>query len=405
MDRLDLGVARGIITVEQRDALRALDDGAVSATAAEARHGFNGVTVAYWTGGIAVLSAFGWFLVSRWTILGPSGVLVVALVYAVLLATVARVLAKQGFVHAAAVTTVLVVGMAPIIAWSLLSLTGWWDPFPVARTRFESIDPLWNQVRWLPIDLATILAALIALRRVKFGVLALPIAAALAAAAGHAIVLFIDVDLVNALGGRPPLLLAIGLLSIAYAIDSRNTSDQDYALWFYLAGLAALVPGLGLFWVESAGIAAHATLAVAIILAFAAIRLHRRLLLFAAFLGFIAYLGYLAFDVFKKTLQFPVALATIGIVVILSAVWLQRRYPALVRRMERTGPRTIPGAWLALGGAGLIALVLFFTGIPAAQEKIAERYWRERVDRLRSHNRQKYPDHFRRPAARPRPTT
>src|SRR5262249_39417761 len=284
-------------------------------------------------GGIAVLSAFGWFLVSRWTVLGPAGVLVVAMVYAILLATVARVLAKQGFVHAAAVTTAVVVCRAPVIAAAAVSPPGWWGPSPSARTRFETIDPMWNQVRWLPIDLATILAALVALRYVKFGVLALPIAAALAAAAGHAIVLFIDVDLVNALGGRPPLLLAIGLLSIAYAIDSHNTSDQDYALWFYLAGLGALVPGLGLFWTESTGIAAHATLAVAIILAFAAIRLHRRLLLFAAFLGFVAYLGYLAFDVFKKTLQFPVALATIGIVVILSAVWLQRRYPALVKRM------------------------------------------------------------------------
>src|ERR1043166_4292106 len=65
MDRLDAGVARGIIPAEQRDALRALDVGG-SPAPIEAHRGLNAVTVAYWVGGIAVLGAFGWFLVRRW---------------------------------------------------------------------------------------------------------------------------------------------------------------------------------------------------------------------------------------------------------------------------------------------------------------------------------------------------
>src|ERR1700754_481241 len=139
MDRLDAGVARGIITVEQRDALRALDI-AASPEPIEARRGMNAVIVAYWVGALAVLCAFAWFLVTRWAVLGPGGVLVVALVYAALFVLIARVLNNHGFDHAAAVATLLVVGMAPVIAWSLLSLAGLWDLYPGAR-RTRGFEP------------------------------------------------------------------------------------------------------------------------------------------------------------------------------------------------------------------------------------------------------------------------
>src|SRR4051812_29571697 len=201
MDRLDLGVERGIITAAQREALRALDD---NEPRLEARRGLNAITVAYWTGAIAVLTAFGWFLTSRWQVLGPAGVLAVAVVYAVLFAFTARWLGREGFRGAAAIATLLIVGMTPVIAWSLLSLGGMWDLYPAGRrsTYIELFDPVWSQLRWLPIDFATMLAALIALRRVRFGVLALPVAAALSAAAGHGVALFIEPELANALGGR-----------------------------------------------------------------------------------------------------------------------------------------------------------------------------------------------------------
>jgi hypothetical protein len=395
MDRLDLGVERGIITAEQRDALRALDPG--QSTGVEARRGLNAVTVAYWAGAIAVLTAFGWFLTSRWQILGPAGVLVVAVVYAVLFGGTARWLGAHGFRAAAAIATLLVVGMTPIVTWSVLSLTGLWDLYPAGRRPlyFEPFDPVWSQLRWLPIDLATILAALIALRRVRFGVLALPIAVGLSAAAGHIIVLIVEPELTNALGGRLPFLLATILFAIAYAIDVRTTDGEDYAVWFYISAIIALIMALGGFWSETSVISAHCTLLAATILALAAVKLRRRILLLAAFIGFVAYLGYLAFDVFENAVAFPVALATVGVIVILAAVGLQRRYPALVRGDEATGPRSIPGAPIALAGAFVIAVALTMSGISGAKQRIAENYWREAFYRRRFHNMQKYPDAFR----------
>jgi hypothetical protein len=236
--------------------------------------------------------------------------------------------------------------------------------------------------------LATMLAALVALRRVKFGVLALPIAVALAAAGGHLVPLFLDQDLARSLGGRLPLLLAVVLFTVAYALDVKQ-ADEDYALWFYLVALGPLIAAIGLFWSESSAIAAHGLLGAAAVLAVAAIRMRRRVLLLAAFIGFVSYLGYLAFDLFRDTLAFPVALATIGVVVILSAVWLQRRYPALVKGDDVSGPRTVPGAPIALSGAIIVACTLIAVGIPEARQRTAERYWREGFERRRMHNQQR----------------
>ena len=383
---LERGVARGIITAEQRDALLALERGD-PAPAIEARRGFNAVTVAYWSGGIAVLAAFAWYLINRWEALGPGGVLVVSLVYAALLVAMARVLWTNGFRHASAVSTVLAVGMTPILTWSLLALTGWWDQFPELRRGGSAVAEFdWQNVRWLPIDLATILTALIALRQVRFGVLALPMAIAVSAVAAHGVSLVFGPEIANQLGPGLAMLLAVALLSIGYALDRRVADGEDYAMWFYAAGLVWTATSIIGFLGKSTGIAAHSMLFVAVLFAIAALQLRRRLFLVAATMGFLGYLAYLTFDVFKKTLGYPILLATSGLVIILLAVWVQRRFPGLQERMHAPGPRVIPGAPLALAGAAVIAVTMILTDIPDARARILERYQREAVQRAIMHN-------------------
>ena len=382
---LDDGVARGIITAEQREALLALKRD--EPPAIEARNGFNAVTVAYWSGGIAVLAACAWFLINRWEALGPAGVLIVTLVYAVLLVVMARVLWTHGFRQASALSTLLAVGMTPIVAWSLLVLTGWWNQFPELPRGASVVAELdWPNVRWLPIDLATILTALVAVRRVRFGALALPIAVALSAAFVHGLSLIIVPDLANQLAPRLTMLLAVVLLSVGYAIDRRAADGEDYASWFYVAGLVWTATSILTFFGRSAGVAAHSMLFVSILFAVAALELRRKLFLVAAALGFLGYLAYLTFDVFKQTLGYPVLLATSGLVIILAAVWFQQRFPDIQERMSAPGPRIIPGAPLALGGAVVIALTMILTDLPESRARIRERYQREAVQRALAHN-------------------
>jgi len=118
-------------------------------------------------------------------------------------------------------------------------------------------------------------------------------------------------------------------------------------------------------------------------------------------LGFLSYLGYLAFDVFRKTVGFPIVLATFGLVVILVTVLAQQRYPELVRRMDadRLTQRTIPGARVIFPGAVAVALALFAAHLPT-REQAELRAKRDRVRAWQVHNGRKL-DAVRREAGLP----
>ena len=154
----------------------------------------------------------------------------------------------------------------------------------------------------------------------------------------------------------------------------------------------ALTVAIAGIWNEATKLlVAHATLALAILLVVAALRLRRRVFIAFAVLGFLSYLGYLAFDVFRKTVGFPIVLATFGLVVILVTVLAQQRYPELVRRMDadRVTQRTIPGARFIFPGAVAVALALFATHLPVAREQAGEQVKRDRVRAWRVHNGRK----------------
>jgi len=407
LSRLHQAVDAGIINAAQLDALLALEAGPGDSLDAlpaqvEEQKGLNAISVAYWGGAIAVLFAFGWFLVDRWQVLGPGGVLVVTVVYAGLFALAARLLMRAGFHTAAALAALCVVGMTPIIAWAALALAGLWELYETGQ-RLAVAPPPWDTLRWLPIDLATILAALVALRRVRFAVLALPVAIALWALLGHASSAFIDPESLVYMWDRVHLVAATVLLGAAYSLDQRARHAEDYAFWFYLVGLVALTVAIGGIWNEATKLlVAHATLALAILLVVAALRLRRRVFIAFAVLGFLSYLGYLAFDVFRKTVGFPIVLATCGLVVILVTVLAQQRYPELVRRMDadRLTQRTIPGARVIFPSAVVVALALFAAHLPAAREQAGEQAKRDRVRAWQVHNRRKL-DAVRREAGLP----
>jgi hypothetical protein len=113
----------------------------------------------------------------------------------------------------------------------------------------------------------------------------------------------------------------------------------------------------------------------------ASLYLRRRIFLFFGALASVAYLFYLAFDVFRKTLSFPILLASFGLALILLTVLFQRRYPAIARRMDAArgpGQSTLPGGYSALGTAVVIALALLLTAPPRERARQRERWAKEK---------------------------
>ena len=405
VSRLEDAVARGIITAEQLRAIRDMPAGeaAPPERRPEARRGLNAVTIAYYVGGAAVVFAFGWYIVDRWDKLGAGGVLVVSLLYAAIFALTARYLGRLGYRTAAAMVTLLAVAMAPLVAWALLKLTGlWYEP---SRTRgayaLLAVDLL-ESLRWIPLELVTALAALVALRRVHFGILALPVAAALPVVAAQAMPLFMDPEITSEIAPWLNLVSAVVVIACGYWVDQHPRDDEDYARWVYLVGLVTLTVGVMGAW-QSAGYERHGLPALAAGLFALSLFLRRPTVLVFGASAFVGYLAYLAFDVFRTALSFSVVLATFGLCVIVLTVWAQRRYPALARRVEerQAGLRAVPHAGLVFGGAVLVALTLYAVQLPAAHERVADRWAQTRLMALRMHRMRTQPPVHRTP---PRPT-
>lgn len=407
---LDQAVRSGIITAAQRAQLESLAAAHVpeGAEAVPSRERAPLILVAYTAGALAVLFAFGWFLVERWRVLGPEGVLAVVLVYAAIFAVTSWWLARHRFPLAAAFAALLAVGMTPVATWAVLRLTGYWQGPPYAdRPGPPPPFDAWSTIsRWAIIELTTALAALVTYRSVRFAPLALPVAVAGWLAPLHIGAVFVDPLIADSMFGWGSLVTGSALLLAAYFMDRGMRRDDedtrgglavDAAGWVYGVFLVAFFFGVVIAWRDSA-IIRHGLLMLAALGVTLALSLGRRELLAASVVAFISYLGYLAFDLFDRVLSFPVVLATFGIVLILLTVVVQRRWPSLSARLSsaRAGERRLPGDY-AIPLALLITTVTLFLLAPP---KATERLWREHREQLKAIREDSVP---RRPAETVRP--
>jgi hypothetical protein len=370
---LDEAVTRGIITAGQREAILALGVQRASvntiteAAAPEAPRGFNGVTVAYAVGAIAVLFAFGWFLFERWSTLGALGVLLVSAGYAVLFVVAARLLERQGFHTASSIATLLAVAMTPVLTWAVLALTGLWHERPPGGTWPDSGEA----TRWLPIELATIVVASVVIWRARIGLLTLPIAVAAGFGALHLLRLFVEPSIAFRVERWMALFVGSVLLLVGYAADQRS-GREDYAQWFYVVGLLAVALGLAELWAGMRSAAPHIIALLSVGAVVVSLYLRRRAFLVFGAAGAISYLAYLAFDVFRRTLGFSIVLAGFGITVIALTVWLQRRYPAFARQVaaqQGDARPSLPGGYALFGVGTALTLVLLLTAPPRARRE------------------------------------
>lgn len=395
-DHIDtlIGVAaeRGIITADQRDALGALraELQRAPAAAVEAGRGFNSVTVAYAIGAILVAFGSAWFLADRWDKLGPWGVLAVAAAYASLLIASSAWLERRNFRHASAIALMLAVTLVPVPVWSVEVLTGFWPAG--AQSDWLSDSNQWMAVCWVIIDLATLLAALVAMRRRPSVALTIPMAA---------VSWLLCLQMTRAVAGEyltgslsQWLFMVDGLMVCLIAgevdrwqsrarVDGRGL-DGDYAFFFWLVGLTTFAIAYMAVWAR-AGAGRHLMLVVALILVALSLALRRRTHLVFGLLGLFGYLAYLALDAFRNYLSLPVILGTLGVVLILATVWVQRRFPRLVERVNAERRGSVLPAMVTRGPA-ILALGIALLSIPELREEMEQQAFSRRVHILRMHS-------------------
>ncbi|HKO99141.1 MAG TPA: hypothetical protein VJU86_19230 [Pyrinomonadaceae bacterium] len=294
--------------------------------AGEQRKGFNLVTVLYYFGAMLMISACAWFLGDKWDTLGTTGVFITTLVYLLIAVSVGRWLRANGYTVAGGLLITVGVCLVPLLTYCIEKMTGLWpaeDP-----GEYQSFYP-WIHGSWIVMELATIVAAALALKFVRFSFLTAPMAFCF---------WFLSMDLAGLIFKQNSLdsdttkwvsvLVGLVTLAVGYGLDrtlrQRDApATEDFAFWCYLFGLMAFWGGLTSMD-SGSEFRRFIYLLINLALVGIAVKLKRAVFLVFGALGAYIYVGHLAWEVFKDSVFFPLILAFLGLSLILGTVWGQR---------------------------------------------------------------------------------
>ncbi|MBX6369389.1 MAG: DUF2157 domain-containing protein [Rhodospirillales bacterium] len=339
---------RAALSLSRKDLDAAASAGVIDEAAADAlwnflatRHRlyaaprFDFVHLLWYAGALVVIGAMGLFSTEAWSRLGDGALLATALVYGAAFAAAGAYLwHRRGLRVPGGLLVLCALAMAPLAAFALQSAFGWWtdgEPGPY-RNFFR-----WVKASWVPMDVATIVAALLALRYFRFPFLVMPIAVAL---------WFLSMDLAPWILGEDwkewtgrawvSLWFGLAVMALAWGVDLRS-QGEDYAFWLHLFGGIA-------FWGGMTAMESRSELwkavycAVSVALLFLSVFLARRVYAVLGGLGVAAYLGHLSYEIFEDSLLFPFALSLIGIGLIAAGLVYYRRGRAIEAWLEKRFP-------------------------------------------------------------------
>ena len=173
---VDQAVAGGVISVDQADALWAAWSTGASA-APDVTPRFSITHVLYYLGGLIAIGAMTLFMNLGWERFGPWALFAIAVAYGVGCILTSRSLAARGLMLPAGILATLAIVLVPLATWALQSAFGWWPPGGAGehyRAYHTHID--W---RWITLEFATLIAAVIGLWRLRYPFMVMPLAVTL----------------------------------------------------------------------------------------------------------------------------------------------------------------------------------------------------------------------------------
>jgi hypothetical protein len=276
--------------------------------------------VAYYTGALIVIGAMGWFMTLGWERFGGGGLFLIASLYAAAFALAGRRLWDQGaFPIPGGLLMTMAVCMTPLAVYGLERMLGLWPQGDPGTYRSYHI---WVKGSWFAMEIATILAALAALRVVRFPFLTAPIAFTL---------WYMSMDLTPLLFGQKEFTwderlwvsvwFGMAILVGTYLVDRKT--KEDYAYWLYLFGLLAFWGGLSAMRSDSEW-NKFAYCLINVALMGCSIFFARPVFITFGGMGVFGYLGHLANTIFKDSMLFPFALSGLGLAIIYLGIAYQR---------------------------------------------------------------------------------
>ncbi|GGF86663.1 hypothetical protein GCM10007301_53200 [Azorhizobium oxalatiphilum] len=350
LDDLDAAVVAGVIGRPQADALWAYLGGrpAFAPNGLETPRFSFGHTL-YYFGGLLAIAAMTLFMTLSWDVLGPWGIAVLAVLYAIACWIAAETLLKRGLSIPAGLLGALAVCLVPLATWAIQHALGLWPELSggVSGARYSQYHQ-WVDARWLTLEVTTLIIGGLMLWRLPLPFMVMPLAVTL---------WYMSMDFARVGQGQDvwdwdwdharhvSLLFGIGMCVVAGGLDiyRRRRGTADFSTWLYLFGGIAAWTGLTFSGAGNEfGRLGYALLNAGLVLFGAAIG--RRIFTVLGAFGIATYLGYLAFDLFQDSLLFPLALSLLGLGIVAIGIWWQRHEEAIHRRLSAILPSVSRGA-------------------------------------------------------------
>jgi hypothetical protein len=311
----------------------------VPAVAATPAPQFDLAHLLWYAGALIVMSAMGLFSTLAFSAMGGLALTATAVIYAVLF-TIAghhlwygRDLRVPGGLLIA-----IAVSMAPLAVYGIQDAYDAWGQFGRPGTVHDFY--VWIKGSWVFMEVAAIVAGVIALRFYPFPFIVMIIAFAL---------WFMSMDLTPWVFGQSSftweerrevsMWFGLGVLVVAWLVD-RYRRGGDFAFWLHLFGMMTFWGGLSLSNSDSQiAKALYCLLNVGLILL--SVVLRRRVYAVFGTFGVAGYLGYLSHEVFKDSLLFPFALSAIGVGVIAIGLFYHKHQDEIAAWLEQHMPEVV----------------------------------------------------------------
>ncbi|MBB5047066.1 hypothetical protein HNR60_001818 [Rhodopseudomonas rhenobacensis] len=330
----------GIISSEQLTALRQFLDARRNADDdGRSAPRFDLVHLLWYAGALVVMSAMGLFSTLAFAKMGGAALTATALVYAALFGAAGhylwytkRLRTPGGLLIAVAVS------MAPLAVYGVQDALGLWTEFGKPGTVRDFY--VWVKGSFVFMELATVAAALLALRFYRFPFIVLPMAIAL---------WFFSMDIVPWITGtqlgnwemarKVSIWFGLGVIAAAVVVNLRQRRG-DFAFWLYLFGVLTFWGGLT---AASDGTELQKALYAALNVGFLLVSVVLARRVFAVFgtIGLAIYLGDLAEKIFRDSLLFPFALSLIGIAIIALGLYFHRHQAAITAWVDARLPDAV----------------------------------------------------------------
>lgn len=354
---LDAAVASGVLSADAAERLkgflaaRAPQSLPVAPAPQAAGPKFDLTHLLWYAGALITMSAMGLFSTLAFAAMGGGGLVATGLVYGFGLWIAGhRLWQKDDTRTPGGLLIAAAVGMVPLIVFGFQLASNAWMGLE-APGNYQSFYK-YIKGGWLPMEIATIIASIVAARRYPFAFIAFPAAFCL---------WFLSMDLAAWIAGdkkfdynlRREVSMWFGIVLFfatwAYELRPRRA---DFTFWLHLVAAMTFWGGLT-FQSSSSEFGKFLYCLINIGLLGVAIFVGRRVYAVFGVAGIMTYLGHLAYTVFKDSMLFPFALSLFGLGMVALGIYFARRRAAIAAYMEACLPPGLTALrpWPARGKA------------------------------------------------------